>query len=150
MPDPASQQEAVSKYRTGLNCKITGHQGQKKRQGVNPAKMKRDIPKWEAPAALGLVPAPAPLALCLVTKLVFLDLPVQRRQPDIEQAGRFRLISPGVVEDPLYMQFLYARQVERRQRPRRPDAGNLQIRRQVIDGKLITVREDDSSFDNIF
>src|ERR1700730_12782958 len=99
---------------------------------------------------------PSPLALCrgsdalsLVAELVFFDLPVQRRQPDIEQAGCFRLISPGVVEDTLYMQFLYARQVECRQWPRRPGAGNLQVRRQVFEGELRAVGEDDGSFDDI-
>ncbi len=88
--------------------------------------------------------------LSLITELILFDLPVQRRQSYIEQAGCLRLISPGVVQDALYMQFFHACQVECRQRPRGPNAGNLQVSGQVLNTELCTVREDDGSFDDIF
>jgi hypothetical protein len=42
-------------------------------------------------------------ALRFVIELVFFDLPVKRRQPDVEETGRLCFISTSVVEDALDM-----------------------------------------------
>jgi hypothetical protein len=78
-------------------------------------------PKWEpdAPARRGIRAEPRPFGhsgksrpfavrvkprpLPFVIELVFFDLPIERRQSDIEETGCLRLIATGVVEDALDM-----------------------------------------------
>ncbi len=54
MPDPADQQGAESKYRTGLSCEIATRQMVNKAGTAHPAKMKKGYTKMGGSGAAGL------------------------------------------------------------------------------------------------
>jgi len=48
----------------------------------------------------------------LVAEMIFVNFPVERGEADIQKTGGFRLVTLGVIENPLYMQLLHAGQVK--------------------------------------
>lgn len=53
-----------------------------------------------------------PVSGSFVAEFVFFDLAVEGREPDIEQAGSFRLVAAGMVQYSLYMKFFDAGQIK--------------------------------------
>src|SRR5258708_7062744 len=64
---------------------------------------------------------------------VFLDLAVERGQPDVEETGGFGLITTGMVQHALDMQLFDTGKVEGRESTAGLGAGILKLYRQVID-----------------
>jgi hypothetical protein len=118
MPKGRKGGEEETGYRTGVSYRVLGSRRRREEGIFHPsimerkhAEMKREavaVPDFAAPAKFRYA------RLGFVTEFIFVDLAVERGEPDIQEAGGLRLISPGMVQHPLDMQFLDAGEVKGR------------------------------------
>ena len=85
----------------------------------------------------------------LVAEMVFVNFPVECGEADIQKTGGFRLITLGVIENPLYMQLLHAGQVKCRERAGGSGTGIPELGGQIACRQLLAVRDDGSPFYDI-
>lgn len=111
MPKGAPSLDRPRNSTIGLICKFLASGRRQRGEGPYPAKMERDYAEMErtfsSSAAIGI-----PASGGFVAELVFFDLSVKGREPDIEQAGGFRLVAAGMVQYSLYMKFFDAGEIK--------------------------------------
>src|SRR3981189_910645 len=105
MPKGAPSLDRSRNGTIGLICKFLVRGRRQAGEVPYPVKMKRRYAKMEGPFGI-------PALRGFVAKLVFFDLSIEGGEPDIEQAGGFCLIAAGMVQDPLYMKFFNAGEIE--------------------------------------